>query len=227
MMRYLDSMFELFGDWYEANDWMLIRIGAAALIGMLIGLEREFRDKPAGLRTMILISVGACVFAIVSEVRGAINADPTRIAAQVVTGVGFLGAGAILRDAKAVYGLTTAATIWTLAAIGLACGYGELDIAFAAGVGALLMLLVFNPLVYYIVSRRTTLRYRISTRDAAMRFKDFDLIFKDARLRVLKRTCFRDGDDFVYGYKVLGPRRRHTVLRERLMHEENMILLKR
>ena len=101
------------------------RVAMAMVIGVLVGLEREVRDKPAGLRTIVLISVGACVFALVSEKMGGPGTDRTRIAAQIVTGVGFLGAGAILREARAVYGLTTAATIWMAAALGMACGFGR------------------------------------------------------------------------------------------------------
>src|SRR5262245_51128737 len=104
--------------WIGEHGWALQRLTAAGLIGMVVGLERELRDKPAGIRTMILISVGSCLFAMISQRMGAANADPTRIAAQIVTGVGFLGAGAILRDARTIFGLTTAATIWMLAAVG-------------------------------------------------------------------------------------------------------------
>jgi len=95
----------------------------AAFLGGIIGLERESRGKPAGLRTNMLIAMGSALFTTIS-MQMATNADPTRIAAQVVTGIGFIGAGVILREHGAVVGLTTAATIFVVAAIGVAVGAG-------------------------------------------------------------------------------------------------------
>ncbi|MDZ7372379.1 MAG: MgtC/SapB family protein [candidate division KSB1 bacterium] len=104
----------------------LLRLILAALFGAIIGYEREVIHKPAGLRTMMLVSLGSCLFTLASlEVaRSAPGADPARIAAQVVTGVGFLGAGSILRAGTSVVGVTTAACIWLVAAVGLATGLG-------------------------------------------------------------------------------------------------------
>ncbi len=109
----------------------LISIVLAVVFGAAIGLEREKSRKAAGLRTNVLICLGAAVFTIMSrEMAGGINASPARIAAQIVTGVGFLGAGAIIRDRGGVYGLTTAATIWLVASIGMSCGAGAYLLAF-------------------------------------------------------------------------------------------------
>ena len=110
-------------DWWFEIDGVIYRTAAAVLVGTLVGVEREFRDKPAGLRTLVLISLGACVFSMVSLVISGPMVDQTRIAAQVVTGVGFLGAGSILRSTKAVYGLTTAASIWMVAALGMVLAF--------------------------------------------------------------------------------------------------------
>jgi len=104
----------------------------AAGLGGLIGLERQLHDKPAGLRTNILICLGAAVFTLVSKLMAGENGETTRITAQVVTGIGFLGAGAIIREPKGVHGLTTAATIWLVASIGVACGAGLYGLAIAA-----------------------------------------------------------------------------------------------
>ena len=110
------------------------RLLLSALLGGLIGLEREISDQPAGFRTHILVALGACLFALVSAYSftafvGAdqspqLRFDPTRIAAQIVTGIGFLGAGAIIRYGMSVRGLTTAASLWVVAAIGTAVGLG-------------------------------------------------------------------------------------------------------
>jgi len=110
----------------------LTRLVVALLIGGAIGLEREFKGKPAGMRTNMLICVGSCLIMIISiEIaRTAVQtSDPGRIAAQVVTGIGFLGAGTIIRSRFHIVGLTTAATIWALSAIGLAVGAGYLLLA--------------------------------------------------------------------------------------------------
>ena len=101
----------------------LYSIVLAVVFGAMIGMEREFHGKAAGLRTNILICLGAAVFTIISrQMATGAEGSVTRIAAQIVTGVGFLGAGAIIQDRGGVHGLTTAATIWLVASIGMACG---------------------------------------------------------------------------------------------------------
>jgi putative Mg2+ transporter-C (MgtC) family protein len=116
----------------------LLRVVVAATLGGLVGIERELREREAGFRTHLLVSVGSCLFTLVSAygfreflVSGGnvVRTDPTRIAAQIVTGVGFLGAGAIIRQGFSVRGLTTAATLWVVAAIGMASGAGYFSAA--------------------------------------------------------------------------------------------------
>ena len=111
----------------------------AAGLGALIGLERELSGKDPSLRTFALISLGSCVFGLVSihSVEGIEHGDPSRIAAQVVTGIGFLGAGAIFRSSMGVSGLTTAALMWVTAALGLAVAYNHVEVAVSATVVAL------------------------------------------------------------------------------------------
>lgn len=105
----------------ESSD--VISLLLALIFGTGIGLERELSGKAAGLRTNVLICIGAAVFTIISAKMGGQTGDSsTRIAAQIVTGVGFLGAGAIIQDRGGIHGLTTAATIWIVASIGMACG---------------------------------------------------------------------------------------------------------
>jgi putative Mg2+ transporter-C (MgtC) family protein len=125
----------------------LLRLVLAAALGGAIGLERELRDHEAGFRTHLLVSLGACVFTLVSayawtdwtfSTPEGVVFDPTRIAAQIVTGIGFLGAGAIIVRGISVRGLTTAATLWVVAAIGMAAGTGY----YAVGIGAALLVLV-------------------------------------------------------------------------------------
>jgi putative Mg2+ transporter-C (MgtC) family protein len=111
----------------------LLRLAVASGLGAAIGVERELREREAGIRTHLLVSLGSCLFTIVSAYgfheflssgASVVRADPTRIAAQIVTGIGFLGAGAIIREGLSVRGLTTAASLWVVAAIGMASGAG-------------------------------------------------------------------------------------------------------
>ena len=123
------------------------RLLLAALLGAAIGVERELKQKSAGLRTNILIAVGCALFTLMSErlATGA-GADPSRVAAQIVSGIGFLGAGAILRTRGGVHGLTTAATVWVNAAVGIAVGGGEYRLAVLATVITLVVLFVLSPI---------------------------------------------------------------------------------
>lgn len=113
-----------------AVEWeMAIRLLVSAILGGFIGYEREAHHKSAGLRTHILVSIGSCLIMILSikiytSVQGFTNADPARLAAQVVSGIGFLGAGSIIKDGPTVKGLTTAASLWVVSGVGLAAGSG-------------------------------------------------------------------------------------------------------
>ncbi|HEV3139672.1 MAG TPA: MgtC/SapB family protein [Vicinamibacterales bacterium] len=130
---------------------LILRLALAAALGMAIGIEREFRRKPAGLRTNMLIGLGSALFTIVSlelaRVYG--GGSPDRIAAQIVTGIGFLGGGAIMRSGNEVHGLTTAATAWVNAAIGMAAGTGNYAAAMIGTLLTLLILVVLPPIENY------------------------------------------------------------------------------
>ena len=145
----------------------LLRVAVAAALGGAGGLERELREREAGFRTHMLVSVGSALFTLVSAygfrdflVHGGsvVRADPTRIAAQIVTGIGFLGAGAIIRQGLSVRGLTTAATLWVVAAIGIAAGAGYYS---AAVITTLLVLFSLWPL--RIAAHILTSRFRPAT----------------------------------------------------------------
>jgi putative Mg2+ transporter-C (MgtC) family protein len=123
---------------------MVIRLVIAAFLGAVIGYERARAKKPAGIRTHLLVCMGAALFTVISIWGFAGNADPSRIAAGVVVGVGFLGAGTILRQERGVAGLTTAATIWAVAAVGVAIGTG-LYIVGAVAAGIVPLALRFLP----------------------------------------------------------------------------------
>lgn len=124
---------------------LIRRLLLAAALGAALGAEREIRQKSAGLRTNILIAIGSALFTIMSVKLAGDAADPTRIAAQIVTGIGFLGAGAIIRTEGGVHGLTTAATVWVNAALGVAAGGGEYRLAIITAAITLAVLLVVAP----------------------------------------------------------------------------------
>jgi len=132
---------------------LTLRLFLAAGLGAAIGIEREIRQKPAGLRTNILIALGAALFTILSIEIARTGGTPDRIAAQIVTGIGFLGAGAILRSGRSVHGMTTAATIWVNAAVGMAAGAGSFMIATLATVVTLIVLAVLPPAERYFERR--------------------------------------------------------------------------
>jgi putative Mg2+ transporter-C (MgtC) family protein len=119
-------------------------VAAAVLCGGAVGIERELSDKPAGLRTCTLVSLGAMLYVRLGAQLEAAAADPTRVLGQVITGVGFLGAGVILGQGKAVKGVTTASVIWVLAAIGAMAGLDQTAAAFATTIVVLLVLSVFG-----------------------------------------------------------------------------------
>jgi putative Mg2+ transporter-C (MgtC) family protein len=133
---------------------LMLRLLLAAGLGAAIGVERELRRKPAGLRTNMLIAVGAALFTTISIRLGTAGGTPDRIAAQIVTGIGFLGAGAILRSGESVHGMTTAATIWVNAAVGMAAGAGEYTMASVATAITLVVLTALEPVENYFDRRR-------------------------------------------------------------------------
>ena len=153
-------------------SWLdvLARISVAGALGGAIGLERELRERAAGLRTHLLVAVGSAVFTLVSAYawrdfhfsnRAGVTFDPTRIAAQIVSGIGFLGAGAIIRQGVSIRGLTTAATLWVVAAIGMAAGAGYYS---AAVLGTALVLVSLWPLRilgFQLARRVRPLRHRL------------------------------------------------------------------
>jgi putative Mg2+ transporter-C (MgtC) family protein len=127
------------------------RLCLAAALGAVLGFEREWRQKYAGLRTNILIALGSALFTMMSiDLSISSGGDATRVASQIVTGIGFLGAGAIMRTGSGIRGLTTAAMIWVNAAIGVAVGGGEYHLAIIATGVTLVVLIVLNPVERWI-----------------------------------------------------------------------------
>ncbi|NWG06766.1 MAG: MgtC/SapB family protein [Chloroflexi bacterium] len=195
----------------------LIKLGMAVLIGGIIGVEREFQDKAAGFRTIILITVGSTLFTIFS-----LNMDPgftqTRIAANIVTGIGFLGAGAIIREGGRIAGMTTAATIWLSAALGMGIGAGELVFVSIATLVVIVVLLVFPHFEERIDRIREARIYKIAVGiDKAEKVAEVQKAFEENSMHILDHHETKSGDTITGTWRVIGPVRGHdTVIRKML-----------
>ncbi|MBQ3641037.1 MgtC/SapB family protein [bacterium] len=148
---------ENFAQSFMLDADILLRIIMSVILGSVIGLEREITNKSAGLRTQILVCLGACVFTILS-IYGFAKAvtlyplgDPSRVAAQIITGIGFIGAGTVLRQGLTVTGLTTASTLWIVAAIGMACGCGKIGLAVVATIIAVVILVLIRAIEFKVL----------------------------------------------------------------------------
>jgi len=144
---------------------LALRLFVTLVLAIAVGCEREWHGHPAGIRTMALVGVGACLFTGMGmETIFGARVDPTRIAAQIVTGVGFLGAGTILRSGGEVHGMTTAATIWVVAALGMAVGFGFYGVAIFTTALVLLTLVAIRPLEHRFFKRH---KARAETEESA------------------------------------------------------------
>ena len=151
---------------------ILLRLFCAMIVGTVIGTEREYTHRPAGMRTHILVALGACVVMITGQLLFAqysaygSTADPARLSAQVITGVGFLGAGTIMREGSTVKGLTTAASLWAVACLGVAAGGGYYAVAIAGMVFILITLTVFETIQNHLLhSQGLSRNYRLLVND--------------------------------------------------------------
>ena len=165
-------------------DWksVCMRLLCAMVVGMVIGTEREYTHRPAGMRTHILVALGACavmvtgqqIFAEYRPYGGA--PDPARLAAQVITGVGFLGAGTILREGANVKGLTTAASLWSVACLGIAAGGGYYAIALIGMLFIFITLTFFEWLQHKLIKPKVSRRYSVDVTDATTALQDIGVL---------------------------------------------------
>ena len=182
----------------------MIKLGVAVLAGGVIGLEREYQYKAAGFRTIILITVGSTLYTIFSVTLGG-PSEYTRVASNIVTGIGFLGAGTILRERGRIGGLTTAATIWLAAALGMGIGAGEIKFVLAATGVTLVILLIFPRMVAWIDRIREARTYKIELREANIeRLDQLRKMFKSHRLRVAESHIELNGESLVTEWRTVG-----------------------
>jgi putative Mg2+ transporter-C (MgtC) family protein len=190
----------------------------AMSLGAVIGLERELSDKAAGLRTNILICVGACLFTLISL--RVFKITDAHIPAQILAGVGFLGAGAIMRDGEHVTGLTTAATIWVVAAIGMTVGFHYYETAASASVIVLVVQSVFPRLDAYVDELRQRHTFRISSTLDDDSLEEIKAIFREGGVKVLRRKLMKKAGRYYSEWYVSGPRmEQKSVVRKLLEHK--------
>lgn len=184
----------------------LFKLLVALILGGLVGAEREYRGKTAGFRTTIMICIGSTLFTMVS---GRIGTGDGRIAANIVNGIGFLGAGIIFKEDNRVRGLTTAATIWAVSALGMCIGSGHYDIALV-GFGIVLGSLVFMVGVADRIGRlNQTREYRVVTTYQNKTLAHYERVFEDSGLRPRRGPQQRIGNEISGRWSVAGPQEAH------------------
>ncbi|MGC8856959.1 MAG: MgtC/SapB family protein [Anaerolineae bacterium] len=203
----------------------LIKLGMAVLLGGLIGAEREFRDKAAGFRTMIFITVGATLFTIFSLRIGS-EINPTRIAANIVSGIGFLGAGAILREEGKVAGLTTAATIWLAAALGMGIGAGEYGTSILATAVILLILWFFPTIERWIDQIHHTATYELTFAGNEAKVIQISEQFEKCNLTVTLHKRQRRNGTYTCTWKAIGKPKDHQKLLTILLTDTDLYEVK-
>ena len=201
---------------------LLLQLALATLLGGLIGLERELKGKPAGLRTNILICIGAATFTHLSIQMGAGTGDPGRIAAQVLTGIGFIGAGTILHSRGEVTGLTSAATIWVVSAIGMALGMGLY--VEAIGTTALVIVVLMGLARAEVVLGRhtSTSRFTIRAQPEPSPVEELRTLIGRTGLNIVRADVRGGGEDLVIEMEVRGARRLHEQALVALVHHPSV-----
>ncbi len=187
----------------------ILKLFLAVLMGGLIGVEREIHEKSAGFRTLILICSGSALFTMFSLKLGGAN-EITRIASNIVVGVGFLGAGVILRDGGRVTGLTTASAIWLTAAVGMGIGSGYYWISGAAVALSLVVLWAFPRFEWRLHAYRDEHTYEVFCDDKVEKFDQLEATFKEFGLHPHSRKQTRSGKELHWTWVLYGPSKAHA-----------------
>jgi putative Mg2+ transporter-C (MgtC) family protein len=192
----------------------------AFVIGAIIGLEREFRSKPAGFRTMILICVGSCLYTILSKEAAFGSTD--RIASNIVTGIGFIGAGVIFKEGISVNGLTTAALIWITAALGMAIGYHNYTIAIVVSAIVVVVLFILEPVQRFIERFHKVKDYRIRSANVDPAFKrELESFFRNSKVDFRCVKSAKENFEVLYLYRISAPDRNYDKVEDFLiMHKD-------
>jgi putative Mg2+ transporter-C (MgtC) family protein len=199
----------------------IVKLLISLLIGSIVGAEREYRSKSAGFRTLILVCVGSTLFTIFSVRIGGSN--PDRIAANIITGIGFLGAGAIFRGETGVSGLTTATMIWMTAALGMGVGAGEYVICCVATLVIMMVLMIFPTFERVIDEAHRSRTYKlVFLFDEAILFHYEDM-FKELDLKQKVGKKIRKGDRIIGIWELQGSLKKHELLTNRLLVDKHLL----
>lgn len=194
----------------------------AVVVGGIIGAEREIRNRSAGFRTIILICVGSALFTIVSmKIGGAAN--PDRIASNIITGIGFIGAGVIFRGQSHVSGITTAATIWIAAALGMSIGGGHFLLAGYTTLMVIVVLWGFAKLDVLIDRARQSRSYEIVLHNGQEKLEKILSHARECGLRIQQRSLAKRGSDIVCVFDARGTSKSHTRLTESLFSDADVV----
>jgi putative Mg2+ transporter-C (MgtC) family protein len=190
------------------------------IVGGLIGAEREYRSKSAGFRTMILICLGSFLFTTFSKFMSDIS--PDRIASNIVTGIGFLGAGVIFKSDNRVNGITTAATIWAVAALGMGIADGAYYLVTTSTIIVLASLLLLSKLEFVIDRINQMHTYKIVSPYKEELFKEYEDLFEECRLsyKRIKRT--KNGDNIIGIWHVQGSSKNHNRFTKKILHHPDV-----
>jgi len=197
---------------------LLLQLGLATLLGGAIGLERELGGKPAGLRTNILICIGSALYTQLSLAMVPAGSDASRVAGQIVTGVGFIGAGTILHARGAVVGLTSAATIWVVAAIGVALGASHYAEALLATLVVLVVLQGLGRIEIVVERHSTKSHLTVHARPDATPLEELETVIRRTGLTIVSHESRRENVDLVIEYYLSGPKRLHDQVMIALLH---------
>ncbi len=196
------------------------QVSVAFIIGAIIGLEREFRSKPAGFRTMILICVGSCLYTILSK---EIGGSTDRIASNIVTGIGFIGAGVIFKEGITVNGLTTAALIWVTAALGMAIGYHNYPLTIVVSAMVVIALFVLEPVQRFINRFHKVKDYKVRTVELGKNFKsELEDFFRSHELSYRCMKSAKDNNDAIYIYRISSPDRNYDLVNQFLLNHKEV-----
>ncbi len=192
------------------------------ILGALIGAEREYKGRNIGFRTIILITLGSTFFTILSFILGE-KGDPTRVASNIVTGIGFLGAGAIFREGSSVRGVTTASIIWISAAIGMACGIGQYEFAVMVTFTVLLIMLGFTWVQQFIDRYNKELIYKITITNNLELKSEIEKSFKGFKLKFSALNHTKLNEELVIIYEISGAEVNHENLVHYLSEKKEII----
>lgn len=197
-------------------DHPIIQMILSLVIGVIIGLEREYQGKPAGVRTFTLICLGSTIFTILSHRLGHPN-SMDRVASNIVTGIGFLGAGVIFKEQDRVAGLTTAAAIWATSSLGMAIGQGDAVLAFVGAFLLLAVLFMFQYVERWISVHFHTRHYRLVYEDSSRAYTKLPMLFSQFNLRASRKKQTIHQNSLLSHWTVHGSLKNHEQLVQELM----------